>query len=1473
MSYGATKNIRFTVDLSKLVSRKAFNPPNDKVFVCGSFNNWEKTTPLEAGKDNLYSATVAIPENSWQDYKYFISSPGAANDGWEKDFPIRSYYGSLWNRKLLVGTNDLNLPVVFYNDEDMKLGKTTDHFNFYCTAQDNSIIEDYSQRLEKNYDPIVSALQCTITEKINIYLYKDLPSLHLATGYPENPESSTGSAFGKSLIVTVSPLKVDYNGSVDVLIHEFTHCVNAWKTKVIMPAWLNEGVATYYGRQIPPKSWLKTDIQQNGKPKLEKLFTDSRNGYPYSYTLGYFIIKTKGEAAMSRFVENMNYADIGFANLDALQTGWEAFLDSYLDQTKTVNVKFSVDMAAMIQADYFNPATHKLFVKGDFNWWNPRNQLELESGTIYSTTVAIAQYGIYPYKFFVDNPLAPNAGLEFNVNQSTAGNRWLEVETGNVSVPVTSFRYNNIDDQTGINMTLVQNKINVLKVHILHFTTPAFTNFKYSFKKITEAEYEAQKPSDALPFDVGFVATDGTINVSEPTTTAQKETFKDINQAALYYLCQSYLYFFYQTREMPLLFRVGFPAFEAGLNIPDATVKTAINSYGGTLASFDLLNNSNTIVSNNGFAVAYAFGEFMNIYKNWGYPVIISINSSGFDLAQGWWSAKSNDDLLADFNRYLNIRFLETDEKLRVKLYKETEHFKFYTRENDGINFPSFTDVLEPAYSEYTAAFNVKAYEKLTFFTLPECIDAQIEGIECGNRLTSGTAWSSGLHSSCAVTIDQLPYFIYQNRHELGHAFQGLMPQGQVTAWLNEGFASFVAAGPMPAVITSVQRQQGIEAIKAATEYFGHRPTYEETKVYPSPDYGYYTLGYFLNDFIYRKGGYQALKEVQMGDLEGYQKLGYSSSQAFLDDFYFDFDVRVQNIPMLTLKAPITDNYLTSPQVNISWTPFKADVKLNVLISTNDKAKWTEVVSKTTQTSCCWNAGTSTGKFFLKFIAPDNLNVEAVFGPFYLTDPTTVSLKFPNDGVYLVAGDTTLLQWENTIIPKIQLEYSDDNGTNWNTIETNVNSSTSCYKWLVPTKAASQCKVRISDATNAAKNDVCKFTVLESNPIGGPYLYDKNTLLLMHFDNNLANRAYASGDAIGTVENVQSDALRTTSFGNTLRTSSPVIIKHTPNLNLSGDWTIEAWVKLKSFDANNDMYILSKPGDSNAYESNYSLEINPWWGNVFHGFYFSGSNSRIGCSTYGPNLNEWYHIAYIRDTKKSEIRVIVHDNNCKMIWKNTTKYSTTATLLNSSDVIIGQGMDGYIDEVRISNVVRNFDVPATPSLPNPQNLALNVNSNIKLSWINGSNSPTIDLYFGMVTPPSTKVLDNVAAVNSFDPGELIADTTYYWQVIAKNSSLFASSPVWSFSTKNITETKPIQNEQLPIIFPNPTKGIIYLNWDNIQEQSFGVRIYNINGNTIFNTWISPSINEFINLSHCPKGIYLVHMIVKDQIYIKKIILQ
>ncbi len=95
--------------------------------------------------------------------------------------------------------------------------------------------------------------------------------------------------------------------------------------------------------------------------------------------------------------------------------------------------------------------------------------------------------------------------------------------------------------------------------------------------------------------------------------------------------------------------------------------------------------------------------------------------------------------------------------------------------------------------------------------------------------------------------------------------------------------------------------------------------------------------------------------------------------------------------------------------------------------------------------------------------------------------------------------------------------------------------------------------------------------------------------------------------------------------------------------------------------------------------------------------------------------------------------------------------------------------------------------PGSPLNPNPVNGALAVPISTNLTWDFGSLTETYDLYFDIVNPPVTKVVDNetAGATGLYDPpGDLNYSIPYYWQVVARNSSkLETAGPIWTFSTE------------------------------------------------------------------------------------------
>jgi hypothetical protein len=106
----------------------------------------------------------------------------------------------------------------------------------------------------------------------------------------------------------------------------------------------------------------------------------------------------------------------------------------------------------------------------------------------------------------------------------------------------------------------------------------------------------------------------------------------------------------------------------------------------------------------------------------------------------------------------------------------------------------------------------------------------------------------------------------------------------------------------------------------------------------------------------------------------------------------------------------------------------------------------------------------------------------------------------------------------------------------------------------------------------------------------------------------------------------------------------------------------------------------------------------------------------------------------------------------------------------------------YVDETAAARVNQ---APNTPSGPMPANGAPHVDIDADLSWTGGDPNPqdtvTYDVHFGTTTPPPLVFSDQ--PVTTYDPGTMIYDTTYFWQIVAwDNHDVSTAGPIWSFIT-------------------------------------------------------------------------------------------
>ncbi|MFQ6674745.1 MAG: LamG-like jellyroll fold domain-containing protein [Fidelibacterota bacterium] len=247
---------------------------------------------------------------------------------------------------------------------------------------------------------------------------------------------------------------------------------------------------------------------------------------------------------------------------------------------------------------------------------------------------------------------------------------------------------------------------------------------------------------------------------------------------------------------------------------------------------------------------------------------------------------------------------------------------------------------------------------------------------------------------------------------------------------------------------------------------------------------------------------------------------------------------------------------------------------------------------------------------------------------------------------------------------------------------------------------------------------------------GGPYEPDSNTVLLMHFDGDLTNESEFSADGVphgaggpppsSTLYFVDNSAL---GLGQCLRIDNDsssdtafVTVADTPALDLTGDWTIEGWINIFTFGESSSDWrwvprLVIKTGDDVFWQPNYFVEM--WGSNRFFSCGYHTASQDAWPQVNSPNntleVGKWFHLTFIRDTSRQILIQLTHNQDKELVVFNVADYTT----FNAADVTpittdaplhigyAGGGndsyLDGFVDEIRISNVVREVPVPPVVS--------------------------------------------------------------------------------------------------------------------------------------------------------------------------------
>ena len=89
--------------------------------------------------------------------------------------------------------------------------------------------------------------------------------------------------------------------------------------------------------------------------------------------------------------------------------------------------------------------------------------------------------------------------------------------------------------------------------------------------------------------------------------------------------------------------------------------------------------------------------------------------------------------------------------------------------------------------------------------------------------------------------------------------------------------------------------------------------------------------------------------------------------------------------------------------------------------------------------------------------------------------------------------------------------------------------------------------------------------------------------------------------------------------------------------------------------------------------------------------------------------------------------------------------------------------------------------PGVATINSPADVSTDVSLDTDLTWVAGTGTVSHEVLFG--TDPENLV-SNRQSGTSFDPGALLNNTTYYWQINEINAAGTSNGPLWSFTTQD-----------------------------------------------------------------------------------------
>lgn len=182
---------------------------------------------------------------------------------------------------------------------------------------------------------------------------------------------------------------------------------------------------------------------------------------------------------------------------------------------------------------------------------------------------------------------------------------------------------------------------------------------------------------------------------------------------------------------------------------------------------------------------------------------------------------------------------------------------------------------------------------------------------------------------------------------------------------------------------------------------------------------------------------------------------------------------------------------------SITWNSPGTSGPFNIAYSVNGGSTWTSIQSNYSGNSLTWNVPNNPNTTALIRVQnAGNTCQSDVSNANFTMSAATPIVTAPNGGEVWTIGTVQNITWNSaTFYSTVNIEYSANNGSTWNTIATG-DPNDGTYAWTIPNNSSSQALVRVSNNANTVVNDVSNavFNIVPGSvtviqPNGGETLY------------------------------------------------------------------------------------------------------------------------------------------------------------------------------------------------------------------------------------------------------------------------------------------------------------------------------------------------------------------------------------------------